>query len=337
MGSNTDCRCTLTMGLFLRPDQSEAEAAMQLMQHFGEASGLQCNLLKSSASLIRCSGIDLQQLMGVLQCSLKQFPVCSILDPLPKHDLQPLVEKVTTHSWSEVAATRCRLGNGTMLKFWVNHWLDNRSVGDVAPRLLQHVKPASLEVTVADALANYSWVRMIKGNPSLDTLMDYLQLWTNTRGVVLREEAQYKVSWRLAANGRYSSKSAYEMFFVSRTVMPGADELWTAGAPLKHKIRMWLWTADRLARRGLQHPEMCPLCFQEEEIAEHLTLQCSKGGGEVNGLVILVARELWLERNARVFDKAAVVPSELIRHMKAEFDQWKHAKLFVSGDDRGIK
>jgi len=25
------------------------------------------------------------------------------------------------------------------------------------------------------------------------------------------------------------------------------------------------WTADRLARRGLPHPEECPLCEQEDE------------------------------------------------------------------------
>jgi hypothetical protein len=40
---------------------------------------------------------------------------------------------------------------------------------------------------------------------------------------------------------------------------------------------------------------------------------------EVNTLVILVARELWLERNSRVFDKMAVLPAELVGRIKAEF------------------
>jgi hypothetical protein len=56
----------------------------------------------------------------------------------------------------------------------------------------------------------------------------------------------------------YSAKSAYAMFFLGRTVMPGAKELWSAGAPLKLKLHMWLvlkdrlWTTDRLA----QHPAL---------------------------------------------------------------------------------
>jgi hypothetical protein len=59
--------------------------------------------------------------------------------------------------------------------------------------------------------------------------------------------------------------------------MPGAKELWSAAAPLKFKLHMWLvlkerlWTTDRLA----QHPALCVLCCQEEETGEHLNLQCS--------------------------------------------------------------
>jgi hypothetical protein len=47
-------------------------------------------------------------------------------------------------------------------------------------------------------------------------------------------------------------------------------------APRKCKCFMWLvahgrcWTADRLARQGLSHPEHCPLCEQEEETISHL-------------------------------------------------------------------
>jgi hypothetical protein len=43
---------------------------------------------------------------------------------------------------------------------------------------------------------------------------------------------------------------------------------------------MWLvahnkcWTADRLAKKGLPHPEHCPLCSQEEETIDHLLVSC---------------------------------------------------------------
>jgi hypothetical protein len=58
---------------------------------------------------------------------------------------------------------------------------------------------------------------------------------------------------------------------------------------------------------------------------------------EVNTLVILVARELWLERNSRVFDKMAVLPAELVRRIKAEFLLWKQpscAKVEIREESR---
>jgi hypothetical protein len=35
-----------------------------------------------------------------------------------------------------------------------------------------------------------------------------------------------------------------------------------------------IWTADRLAKRGLQHPDACPLCDQAQETAQNLLLSC---------------------------------------------------------------
>uniref|UniRef100_K3Y117 Reverse transcriptase zinc-binding domain-containing protein n=1 Tax=Setaria italica TaxID=4555 RepID=K3Y117_SETIT len=34
------------------------------------------------------------------------------------------------------------------------------------------------------------------------------------------------------------------------------------------------WTADRLTRRGLPHPERCPLCDQVDETIDHLLVSC---------------------------------------------------------------
>jgi hypothetical protein len=50
---------------------------------------------------------------------------------------------------------------------------------------------------------------------------------------------------------------------------------------------MWLavrnrcWTSDRLARRGLPHPDRCPLCDQEDDTIQHLLTSC------------VVARQVW--------------------------------------------
>jgi hypothetical protein len=57
---------------------------------------------------------------------------------------------------------------------------------------------------------------------------------------------------------------------------------------------------------------------------------------EINSLIVLVVRELWLERNARVFDWTATMPVELVRRIVSEFEQWKRANLCGRGSTRGI-
>jgi hypothetical protein len=59
-----------------------------------------------------------------------------------------------------------------------------------------------------------------------------------------------------------------------------AGHIWKTWTLPKCKFFLWLadldccWTADRLARRGLEHPEKCPLYDQEDETVEHLLASC---------------------------------------------------------------
>jgi hypothetical protein len=56
--------------------------------------------------------------------------------------------------------------------------------------------------------------------------------------------------------------------------------VWKSWSPGKCKFFIWLvehdrcWTADRLEKRGLNHPECCPLCDQEAETINHLLVRC---------------------------------------------------------------
>jgi hypothetical protein len=43
------------------------------------------------------------------------------------------------------------------------------------------------------------------------------------------------------------------------------------------------WTTDRLAKKGLPHPQFCPLCDQEEETLNHLLVSC------------VLSREVWFQ------------------------------------------
>lgn len=185
-----------------------------------------------------------------------------------------------------LACIRCELGDGRKLKFWTSNWLDGQSIASHAPNLMQFVSQRAMQLTIAEALPNHRWVADIRGAPSIPAIAEFLDIWELVDGTQLGIEED-KLTWKLTANGAYSSKSAYAAFFAGMVDFPCARELWASGAPLLHKLHMWfalrgrLWTADWLSRRGLEHLASCPLCCQEQESTEHLTMQCS------------FAREVW--------------------------------------------
>ena len=87
---------------------------------------------------------------------------------------------------------------------------------------------------------------------------------------------------------------------------------------------MWLvahnrcWTADRLARRGLPHPDRCLLCDQEEENIQHLHIGC------------VFARQFWYDILHSI-GLATLAPQPV----DSSFDAWwDKAVLTVSGDAR---
>ena len=179
------------------------------------------------------------------------------------------------------ASVSVRLGDGTGVRFWCDRWLDGRSICDLAPHLFQAVgKRRRHSRTVADALFNRRWVRDIKGILSVDVISDYLRIWDALQGVSIQPGVQDVFVWKWTASGQYSASSAYRAFFLGRTALHGASQLWKTRAPGRCKFFGWLvlqrrcWTSDRLARFGLQNAGACAFCDQHEETVEHLLLQC---------------------------------------------------------------
>jgi hypothetical protein len=82
--------------------------------------------------------------------------------------------------------------------------------------------------------------------------------------------------WRLVASGQFSSKSANTSMFQGVTLFEPAERVWRTWAPNKCRYFIWLvehnwcWTSDKLTKRGLDHPERCPLCDQQDKTINHL-------------------------------------------------------------------
>jgi hypothetical protein len=177
--------------------------------------------------------------------------------------------------------------------------------------------------------------------------------------------------WRFTANKQYSAKAAYEGLFWRSVEFEHYDRVWKTWAPAKCRYFLWLvtqrkcWTADRLARHGLDHPEKCHLCDQEEETMDHLLSSCifsrqfwfrflqkvtlhdltpqptdpsfldwwqrieELALGMVrkglNSLIILGAWIIWKHRNRCVFDGAAPSLTACLAQAEDERELWELA------------
>jgi hypothetical protein len=116
--------------------------------------------------------------------------------------------------------------------------------------------------TVQEAIRDNLWINDIPGSLSVGALADFLCLWDLVAQVDLYPDKEDKHIFRLAANGKYSAKAAYE----GLVEFEPFERIWKTWAPPKCRFFLWLvahkkrWTTDRLEKRGLNHPKRCPLC-----------------------------------------------------------------------------
>jgi hypothetical protein len=112
---------------------------------------------------------------------------------------------------------------------------------------------------------------------SAEQLEQFIKLWETIQTVQLNENCD-SIVWNLTTAQRYLACSAYNSQFYSRINQPGLESAWHIHAEGKVKFFFWLllrnWTADRLKDRGWPHDDVCSLCDQELESAQHLALHC---------------------------------------------------------------
>ena len=172
------------------------------------------------------------------------------------------------------------------------------------------------------------------------------------------------------SNGVYTAQSCYRATFQGAMGCHSWKLIWRSWAPPKVKFFHWLacqdrcWTAERLARRGLQHHPRCLLCDQEPETIGHLMLTCPftkqtwqevlswlrlpapapEHDGSLmdwwlrakeltppalrkalKSVALLVPWMIWKHRNACVFDHVSPSLYELVDRIKDETKCWAKA------------
>jgi hypothetical protein len=86
---------------------------------------------------------------------------------------------------------------------------------------------------VQEALLNRRWISDIKGALSVGVLVDYLQIWNLMSVIVLQPTIEDKHVFSIASDGIYSTKVAYEGFFMGSTFFSHYSRVWRTWAPPK--------------------------------------------------------------------------------------------------------
>ena len=81
------------------------------------------------------------------------------------------------HAFYNVAVVT-EVGSGTNTLFWADRWLHGHSIGDLAPHLLAVIpKRTAKKRTVQEAFIDHAWVQDIRGAMTVETMLEFLNLW----------------------------------------------------------------------------------------------------------------------------------------------------------------
>lgn len=173
------------------------------------------------------------------------------------------------------------VGDGNNTCFWMDRWLHGESIVNLAPMLVQFVQKRTLHRrTVREAMTDLCRINDIRGTIPNRAFYEFILLWDALQGVHLDDGVQDQHRWTATATGSYSSKSAYNRYMAGTIGFESATRIWKTWVPPRCKFFLWLaslnrcWTADRLAKRGMEHPDRCKLCDQEEETIQHILVGC---------------------------------------------------------------
>jgi hypothetical protein len=124
------------------------------------------------------------------------------------------------------ASTQVILRNGPRLHFWIDRWLDDFSISQLASDLAATVpKWRQKSRSVKSALDQDAWVQDMQGSWTLPVMMQYLENHRRVHAIMLNLGIDDRLVWRWSSSGIYSSSWAYS----------GSDKLFRRQAALETK------------------------------------------------------------------------------------------------------
>jgi len=298
----------------------------------------------------------------------------SLLECITKSSDSPAWKSILRSRALLLKGLRWRVGDGTKIKFWQDHWVANCSLIDLLS--LHSTPPSNPECTVSEFITqDRTWnVRKLR------SVISDEQVLQKVLGIPLpTSTVEDSFCWGFSGTGNFSVKSA----------------TWLAHGPAEHststwhfnwiwkldvppKIRVFLWQMlhnalplrDTLYRRGIQIDNDCPLCTGNLENNDHLFWDCPSTHslwalatqqswlpmGLTPGCTPYVSHllckfhhsdrntvkiaflfwQLWKARNAVVFRQDRFCPLRTLIRAKREFVEWEfRSRLDVDSSSQG--
>jgi hypothetical protein len=147
--------------------------------------------------------------------------------------------------------TSVTVGDGAKASFWHDHWLYGQAPKEIAPDLLHLARLKNC--TIQTALSERTWMKGLRRISSIEQIHQFVKLWSLLQQVHLVDRP-YEIRWRFNTNGKYSSKSAYQVQFSGSFADFDWARLWSAKAENKCKMFCWLvlqnklWTSDQILK-----------------------------------------------------------------------------------------
>ncbi|KAL4391418.1 hypothetical protein AHAS_Ahas03G0243100 [Arachis hypogaea] len=169
-----------------------------------------------------------------------------------------------------------RIGDGKSISFWDDHWIPGvQKLRDVATCSLDEAKLREKVSDYVNSQGNWNWAKL--SQVLSEDILEHIKILKSPNPDIGADT----VGWLPAADGNFSIKSAYEVYFTGKDNNSSLHKLlWKIKLPQRLKTFSWLLTHEALLTnskrklRNLTEDGDCPRCCGEEETLLHVLRDC---------------------------------------------------------------
>jgi hypothetical protein len=138
------------------------------------------------------------------------------------------------------AATSSIVGDGASTLFWLDKWLPDGRLKDLAPHLFASIPRRLSRARMVRDCLDGGWLDAILTNLGALAIEELLVVADRVEGLAVTVGVPDVLRWNWGAREAYSVKSCYLGLFHRSKVMAGAQQVWKSWAPAKFRFFLWL-------------------------------------------------------------------------------------------------